>query len=301
MTDFSNYHTIKPKNTKQLYKEILKIVTIIYNEVTPETVKNRKNKEEAKMSDAQIIAIQLLIETLGKSQNRGYQFLKANFPKLVNYLERSRFNRLVNALMTVTRAIRKRLNANNLKEHKIVDSCPLPVIKFGRAFFGKRLRESSSYGYCASKKEVYYGMKIHAIVDIDGNPNDFIITKANLDDREAVHELTDVVKVDILFGDKGYVGKIEEELYQEKGIKLYSLQKSNSKNPLPKVFRNIVSKLRRRVETTFGQLVELFNIQRVRANSILGLQASLEVKFLCFNILSLIGGSTQISNVINFY
>ena len=86
----------------------------------------------------------------------------------------------------------------------------------------------------------------------------------------------------------------------EKDIKLYALKRGNSKNPLPRKFRNVISKLRRRIETTFYQLNECFNIERVRSNSKIGLQTSLEIKFLCFNIISLIGGHTKISKIINF-
>ncbi len=252
------------------------------------------------MSDVEIISIQLLIECLNKTQNSGYLYLKANYPSLVNYVERSRFNRLVTSLFTVIKTIRREMPRNENCEYKIVDSFPLVINKFGRAFFGKKLREYSSYGYCASKKETYYGMKVHVITDLYGNPIDYLLTKANIDDRDALYELSDMVHIDTLFGDKGYVGKVSEELKDEKGIKLYALKRGNSKNPLPKVFRNLISKFRRRIESTFNQLIEHFDMERVRANSILGLSTMLEVKFLCFNILAYIGNSTTISNILNF-
>ena len=252
------------------------------------------------MTDPEIISIYLLIECKGKSINSGYSILKYDFPDLVDYVERSRFNRLVNSLMTVIRAIRRELNKEKNSKYKIVDSFPLINNKFGRAYFGKRLRDISSYGYCASKKEKYYGMKVHVITDLQGNPIDYVLTKANVDDRDVLFELSSSVNIDILFGDKGYVGNISQELKEEKNIKLYALKRGNSKNPLPQNFRNMISKLRRRIETTFYQLNECFNIERIRSNSKIGLQTSLEIKFLCFNIISLIGGHTKISKTINF-
>lgn len=95
------------------------------------------------------------------------------------------------------------------------------VNKFGKSNFGKRLKEYLSYGYCASKKEKYYGMKVHVITDLNGNPNDYLLTKANVDDRDALHELSDMALIDILLGYKGYIGEIYKELEEEKGIKLY--------------------------------------------------------------------------------
>lgn len=299
MNDLLNNIT-KPKNIEELYHRILIIVEKLYSENVPTSVKKRKNKDKSKMTDPQIISIQLLIECIEKTQNAGYLYLKANYPNLVNYVERSRFNRLVSSLFTVIKNIRENMRRNEFSEYKIVDSFPLVVNKFGRAYFGKRLREYSSYGYCASKKETYYGMKVHTITDLNGNLIDYLLTKANVDDRDALYELSDKVSIDILFGDKGYVGKVSEELKQERGIKLYALKRGNSKNPLPKPFRNLISKLRKRIESTFNQLIEHFDIERVRANSILGLCTMLEIKFLRFNILTEIGGSTQISNVLNF-
>ena len=67
-----------------------------------------------------------------------------------------------------------------------------------------------------------------------------------------------------------------------------------------KQFRNMISKFRRRIESTFNQLIEHFDIERVRANSIISLLTSLEIKFLCFNILTYIGGTTKISKILNF-
>lgn len=299
MNDLLN-NTINPKNIEELYNKILEIVSSLYEKCIPETIKNRKNKDKAKMSDSEIISIQLLIECIGKTQNSGYLYLRANYPNLVNYVERSRFNRLVTALFMVIKEIRKNIPKNENSECKIVDSFPLVINKFGRAYFGKKLREYSSYGYCASKKEKYYGMKVHVITDLYGNPIEYLLTKANIDDRDALHELSDMVNIDILFGDKGYVGKVCEELKKEKGIRLYALKRGNSKNPLPKPFRNMISKFRRRIESTFNQLIEHFDIERVRANSIISLSTMLEIKFLCFNILTYIGGTTAISKILNF-
>ena len=81
---------------------------------------------------------------------------------------------------------------------------------------------------------------------------------------------------------------------------MYALKRSNSKTPLPKAFRNLISKVRRRIESTFNQLIKHFDIQRVRANSIIGLSTMLEVKFLYFNLLALISANTKISNILNF-
>ena len=104
MNDLLNDNT-KPQNIEQLYYKIFEIVSKLYEIYVPKDIKERKNKEKAKMSDAEIISIQLLIECIGKTQNAGYLFLQANYPKLVNYVERSRFNRLISSLFTVIKLL----------------------------------------------------------------------------------------------------------------------------------------------------------------------------------------------------
>lgn len=185
--------------------------------------------------------------------------------------------------------------------YTLIDSFPLTTNKFGRAYFAKLFKGLASYGYCASKKEYYFGFKVHVVTNLSGNPYDYVLTPANVDDRDAVFDLADLIGLDIVFADKGYIGKLAQELKDEKGIKLYALQKSNSKTPLPKDFRNLISHLRRRIETTFNQLVEHFNIEKVRAKSMLGLQAELEIKFFAFNLLTYFNNNdTHISDILTF-
>ncbi len=78
-------------SNEELYQQILEIVTGLYEKFVSKNVKKRKNKEKAKMSDAEIISIQLLIECLDKTQNSGYVYLHTNYPNLVNYEGHSRF------------------------------------------------------------------------------------------------------------------------------------------------------------------------------------------------------------------
>ncbi len=219
MNDFNNYNITRPKNIEELFQTILTIVEVLYKKHIPQSVKERKNKEKAKMIDCEIITIKILIECLKMSENKGYHFLKNNFPNLVNYVDRTRFNRTINHLMTVVKEFRKQIaNLSTKKDLTIVDSFPIPVCKFGRALFTKSFRGYSTYGYCASKKETYFGFKGHLLVDIAGNPIDIILAKANVDDREGLYELPEENDIRTTIADKGYIGKIEKDFKKvEKG------------------------------------------------------------------------------------
>ncbi|MPQ45363.1 transposase, partial [Clostridium tarantellae] len=92
-----------------------------------------------------------------------------------------------------------------------------------------------------------------------------------------------------IIGDKGYVStEIGKQLALEQNISLLALQRKNSKTQFPKHIRNILSKMRRRVETSFSQLTEQFNANKVLAKTKLGLMTRISIKILAHNISYLI-------------
>jgi hypothetical protein len=291
MLELQNHFTIEIENVKDLATTIFVIVDDIYKEVAPPAVKHRKQKETAIMSDSEIITISILGELLGHdSENAWVSYVSKNMRDLFpNMCERSRFNRTRRNLMTVIKAIRQRLFVSmkpQARDILIIDSFPLPVCQFGRAHFSKGFKFSgASYGYCPSKKMTYYGYKVHALCTMDGAIVDFVVTSANTDDREAVWELVKGNRHHLfLIGDKGYISpQLAEELLTEKGVSLIYIKRRNAKKQYPKAFRQLVFKIRRRIETSFSQLTEQLNIERVKAKSRLGLIARFETKILAFN------------------
>ena len=71
---------------------------------------------------------------------------------------------------------------------------------------------------------------------------------------------------------------------QEKNICLFALKRSNSKENWPKSVRQLIFKLRRRVETVFSQLSGQLNAERVLAKSFQGLCTRLVNKVLTYNL-----------------
>ncbi len=137
----------------------------------------------------------------------------------------------------------------------LVDGFPLPVCHFRRAKHCSRFKGSGSYGYCASKREAYFGFEGHLLVDLRGVIAGFTLTPANESEREAVWALTDTVRGGLLLGDKGYLGAaFQDELLQFRQIELEAPVRHNMQDPLTKPWRNCLNRLRRRVETTIGQL-----------------------------------------------
>lgn len=294
MLEFTYYNTEKINDLKDLFTIIFVLVDDVYNEIITSNIKNRRNISDSKLSDSEIISISIVGEAITiDSEKAWFFFVKKNFKDLFpNIRDRTRFNRTKRNLFMVIKEIQKYFS--NLPmflndDIRIIDSMPIPVCKFARSYFNKSFKDISSYGYCASKKETYFGLKLHALITTSGFITDFFLTSANVDDRAAVHELIEEKQLIKIIADKGYVDEtLKEQLKKEKDILLISLKRKNSKNPLEKQLRNTLSKTRRRVETSFSQLAEQFNINKVLAKSKWGLMLRITLKILAHNILFII-------------
>lgn len=301
MLEFTYYNTEKIDNLKDFFTVAFVLIDDIYNEIIPNSIKNRRNILESKLSDTEIITISIVGEALTiDSEKAWFYFVKKNLRDLFpNICDRTRFNKTKRNLYKVILEIQKYFSSLPMFKNddiRIIDSMPIPVCKFGRAYFSKSFKDISTYSYCASKKETYFGLKLHALVTTDGFITDFLLTAANIDDRDAVFELVQANAFIKILADKGYISNhLKTSLAKEKEILLLSLKRKNSKTPLEKRLRNALSKARRRVETSFSQLAEQFNINRVLAKTKWGLMLRITLKILAHNlsfVLNTITGNT---------
>ena len=266
------------------------IIDELYHQFAPPEVTRRRHILNAKLSDSEIITISLCGELAGvDSENAWFSFVKRNYRHLFPQLcSRSRFNRTRRALIQITELLRQKMISVfpiPVSSYYIIDSFPLAVCKFGRARYCKAFRgHGADYGKCPSKKETYYGYKVHALITLEGYIASFEITPASTDDREGLRDLADHWSNVTILADKGYVGKNMKQEMQEKNICLFALKRSNSKENWPKSVRQLIFKLRRRVETVFSQLSGQLNAERVLAKSFHGLCTRLVNKVLAYNL-----------------
>jgi len=305
MTEFQKHYSTTIENLEDLATTIFVVLDDLYHATAPAEIARRVNKDAAIMSDSEVLAIGVLGDMLEiDSENALVSFVKKNLKSLFPRMcERSRFNRLRRNLSSVTEQILRRnlssvteqiwLKLNGLMpwtqdDLRIIDSFPLPVCAFGRAAFRKSrfCGEQANYGHCASKKETFFGYRIHAMCSENGYITDFLITPASTDDRAAVWELVENYRRRIaLIGDKGYISPIlAQDLMTEKGIQMFALKKKNDKNQDPKWLRQTVFKIRRRIETSFSRLTRQFRAESTLAKAMWGLRTRLVSKFLAFNL-----------------
>ena len=294
MLELNNYYIQELENLTDLFTNIFVIIDDIYNEIIPIGIRNRRNIKDSKLSDNEIITISIVGELLTiDSEKSFFSLLKREYKELFPRLgDRTRFNRTKRNLHLVISKIIgyisefMQLYSNNIR---VIDSMPIPVCEFGRAHFSKCFKGEASYGICASKKETYFGFKFHALTTVDGFLTDYVITPANIDDRNAVWDLCDKYRSISIIGDKGYINKrLTPELKSERDIDLLFLKRANSRDNYPKEVRQLLFKVRRRIETSFSQLTEQLNLNKVKSKSMIGFITRTSIKVLAHNISFLI-------------
>ena len=290
MLKFQNNNTTTIATFEDFMITVYVIIDDLYHQFAPPDVINRRHVSDARLSDSEIITISICGELAGiDSENAWFSFVKRNyrhlFPKLCS---RSRFNRTRRALLQTTELLRQKMISVfpvPFSKYFVIDSFPLAVCKFGRARYCHSFRGyGADYGKCPSKKETYFGYKVHALITLEGYITAFEITPASTDDRDGLRDLVETQSNLVILGDKGYVGERLMQEMAEKGICLMALKRSNSKTDFPKSVRQLIFKLRRRVETVFSQLSEQLNAERVLAKCFQGFCTRLVNKILAYNL-----------------
>lgn len=208
MLELSNHNiTTSIENLKDLITVCFVIIDDTYQQVTPNFVKNRRNVNFSLMHDSEIIAIALVGDLFTVDSEKAWLgYCKKNLKDLFpQFCGRARFNRTRRTLFKIIEIIRKRLNemlGNQYDNHRIVNSMPIYACKFGRAHFHKTFKGVAAYGKCASKKETYYGFKLHTFITLVGHLTDYLLTSANVDDRIVLWNLTEDKSYFTLIADK---------------------------------------------------------------------------------------------------
>ena len=279
-----------PRTLVAVAAVVQQIMKTLYATHFPDA-ENRRPGRNPDCPDSDILAIGWLLEYIGEdSENAGYRRLKSAlktvFPSLP---ERSRFNRRRRNLSGASEVLRRTLtDFLPPTEVFIADSFPIPICDFKRAKTSRsdlKWADASgtlaTYGHSATKSlGTFLGFRGHLITTGTGVPVDFAIASADIDDREVVPLLCERGRYPILLGDKGYISEsLREELLETENTCLLPTLRSNQQSQYPEPFRELQVRVRRRIETTIGQLTEQFHVARVRARTHEGVRSRMSHKF----------------------
>jgi hypothetical protein len=221
------------------------------------------------LADSEVLTIMVVGEFLGLDQDTaivGY-FRREHpdwFPAL-SRVHRTTFARQAANLWVLTEQVWQRLLDRIPHDPALsfVDSIPVPVCRFGRAYGCSRFRGEAAFGRDTGSKATFYGFRDHLRVHWPGVIKAISLAPANVHDRDLVPEVVDGLDGWAL-GDRNYWDPSLTAELAAGGIALLAPFKKRATDPDPQRSR-FITKKRWRIETVASQLVERFHLKRVWA------------------------------------
>jgi len=200
-------------------------------------------------------------------------------------LRASRFNRRLHALADWCRLLLAMLG--ELFAHGaafLLESMPVPACRRARARRCRNVSGRAFCGYCAAKKEQFFGWHLQLICTTTGVPVAFNLLPGGLHDLTPIHELTDgLPAAATVYGDKGDKAADDAaSILADTGVRLVPIRKANM-GPNLWADKLALRAYRKRIESLYSQL-EAMGVQRLRARTTPGLELKLHATLLAVTI-----------------
>ncbi len=251
------------------------IVDDWYQQYAPPSVSGRAGRKPL-FSDSEVMTLSLAQHWLGVPDEREFLRLVRNnylplFPRLV---AQSQFNRRARSLCWLLNALRRHLVEQMGVAGapcQLIDGTPVQVRHWRRFGRGHLRLPEAALGYCAAKRETFYGFRLLALTTLDGIVTGWDLFAANADEREAAQELLEGCRGLSVLGDKGFLDrKRQAVLQEEQGLLLLTPKRRNQKEQNAPGWDARMNRARRLIETTFAQAKDTFGLERPGARTVWG-------------------------------
>ena len=264
--------------TKDKITDIFCIVDDFCKEFDEEIKKNslkapdgrNHRRRKCQMSDSEIITILICFHfNTFRNFKHYYLFyvsreLSREFPSLLSY---TRFVEMESRVAVPMAVFLQLFCTGECTGISFIDSTCIPVchckrISANRVFKGYATRGKSTMGW-------YFGFKLHLICNEKGELLNFMLTKANVDDRDekVFNRMSDNI-FGKLYADKGYISQtLFQNLFND-GIHLVTGLRSNMKNKLMSLYDKIMLRKRSIIETVNDELKNVAQLVHSRHRSV---------------------------------
>lgn len=248
----------------------------------------RRPGPRCRLSDSEVLTIELVGELWGLADDGAIlrhfrRHYLAEFPALAE-VDRTRFVRHAADLCWLARRLQRRL-ADLLSPPGavwLIDSCPLPACRFGRAGYCRRFRGVAAYGFDPLARKAFYGFRLHLRVALDGVVLGYELAPADAHELELARELVPAPP-GVGIGDRNYWSPATRAEFQAAGGDLLAPFKQRKHDPDPARSERLLG-WRRRIETVFSQLIEWFDLRRVKVRDLWHLEHRVVRKLLALTV-----------------
>jgi hypothetical protein len=241
------------------------------------------------LSDTEVLTVEVVGEHLGLDREAEvFSYFRRHyghfFPALAR-VHRTTFTRQSANLWRVKERLWQRLLGRTGHDPRwaMADSFPVAVCRFGRAPRCRRFRGLAAYGRDHSARATIYGFRLHARVAWPGVVTRLSLAPAGVADVALLEELTEATE-GVCLGDRAYWKPELHERLRSRGVEMLVPFRKASHDPTPERSR-VITSIRYRIETVFGQLCERLSMKRVWARDLWHLSSRLLRKVLAHTLM----------------
>jgi len=232
----------------------------------------RRRGPAPKLADSEVLTMEIVGEYLSLHQDKAiFDYFRRHYPPFFPALRqrhRTPFVRQAANLCHLKECIWQRLLPRIGCEPwlQLVDSFPLPVCQFARAYRGRCFGGEAAFGYDGLLRQTFYGFRVHVLVAWPGVIVRFSLAPADVHETAVVPELVDG-RQGIVVGDRNDWSPLLRETLAPQGLQLQAPFKQARQDPWPRRSAHL-SRVRYRIDTVFGPRVDRYLIKRVRTRDL---------------------------------
>jgi hypothetical protein len=247
-------------------------VFCVVDEAIPHALNGQRLRQRGPqplLADSEVITMEVVGEYLGLEQDSAlfayFRHHYAHFFPALRMLHRTTFVRQAANLWRLKERLWQGVLARVPHDptFAIVDSFPLPVCQFARAYRCRRFRGDAAFGKDTLVRQTFYGLRLHVRLEWPGVMTRFCVAPANVHELAVVPALAEHT-TGTLVGDRNYWSPVTTAEWQRHGVELLAPYRSAKRDPHPRWSARL-SRVRYRIDTVFGQLVDRCAVKRVWA------------------------------------
>jgi Transposase DDE domain len=252
------------------------VIDELYQTLAP-TFLAGKVGTKPEFSDSEVLTLMVAQHWCGFQKEATFlRFIKNNYLELFpRLLDQSQFNRRARNLCWLLNRLRFEIlqKMGALQETiRLIDGTPVHVRHWRRYGKSHIMLPDAALGYCAAKKETFYGYRLVVMTTLDGVITDWELISGNADEREAAWDLLYEYRHLHGLGDKGFLDRLRQEVLEEdRDVVLLTPKRKNQKEQNAPGWDAALNRVRRLIETTFAQGKDGFGLEKPFAKTLWGL------------------------------
>lgn len=219
-----------------------------------------KEDPQQKMTHAEVVSFALISALHYQADYRTTRLVSMSLKYFPSILSHSRIVRRIHAIPEgiwwLIFSVLKIYLHKTKSDYFIVDSFPIKAYENHKSFRAKIFHGKEYHGYTASKKQYFFGIKVHMIVDEFGIPIEFCFTPGSTSDITGLKLLScELPEGAILFSDRAYTDyALEDDLKQMLHVQLVPKRKASHKKQHSQSVVYTLNSVRNRIETVFSSI-----------------------------------------------